>query len=125
MNTTIITFLIYSLVIFAITYMAARRTHSHADYILGDRSMNAPITAMGVAASDMSAWLMLSVPGLAYAFGLSQIWLPLSLLIGSYLNWLFVAPRLRVFTEVAKNSLTIPAYLENRFAESAAIRFFR
>lgn len=124
MNATIITFIIYSVIILAITYAAVRRTHSHEDYILGARSMNAPITAMGVAASDMSAWLMLSVPGLVYVFGLNQIWLPISLLVGSYLNWLLVAPRLRVFTEVAKNSLTIPAYLENRFAEHVpALRY--
>jgi sodium/proline symporter len=74
---------------------------------------------MGVAASDTSSWVMLSLPALIYTTGLSSIWLPFSLLVGSYLNWLFVAPRLRVYTEVANNSLTLPAYFENRFAESA------
>lgn len=119
MLTNLITFCLYALLIITITVCAYRRTRTHDDYILGGRSLNAGITAMGVAASDMSSWLMLSLPGLIYLFGLSRIWLPVSLLIGSYLNWLFVAPRLRVYTEVANNSLTLPAYFENRFAEPA------
>lgn len=119
LSTNFIVFCLYALLIIAITASAYRRTRTHDDYILGGRSLNAGITAMGVAASDMSSWLMLSLPALIYTFGLSRIWLPLSLLIGSYLNWLFVAPRLRVYTEVANNSLTLPAYFENRFAEPA------
>ena len=74
---------------------------------------------MGVAASDTSSWLMLSLPALAYVTGLSAGWVPISLLLGGYLNWVLVAPRLRIFTEVANNSLTLPAYFENRFAEPA------
>lgn len=74
---------------------------------------------MGVAASDMSAWLMQSLPAAIYLVGLGKAWLPVSLLVGSYLNWLIVAPRLRMYTEVASNSLTLPAYLENRFAMKA------
>jgi sodium/proline symporter len=118
---TLITFAIYCVVILAIAGAAYYHTKNHADYILGSRQFNPLITAMGVAASDMSAWLMLSVPGIVYAFGLNQIWLPVSLIIGSYLNWYFVAPRLRVYTEVAKDSLTIPSYLKNRFGEGANI----
>lgn len=116
MNVLITTFSVYSLCILCITLLAYRRTHTHADYILGSRSFNATITAMGVAASDMSAWLMQSLPAIVYVTGLGEAWLPISLLVGSYLNWLFVAPRLRMYTEVASNSLTLPAYLENRFA---------
>jgi sodium/proline symporter len=117
--TNLITFSLYGLLILIITLFAYRRTRTHDDYILGGRSLSAGITAMGVAASDMSSWLMLSLPALVYVTGLSAIWLPLSLLIGSYFNWLLVAPRLRVYTEVANNSLTLPAYFENRFAEPA------
>lgn len=116
---TIVTFVLYALLIIGITVVAYRRTNSHSDYILGGRSLNAGITAMGVAASDMSSWLMLSLPGVIYLVGLSEIWLPVSLLIGSYMNWLIVAPRLRVYTEVANDSLTLPAYFENRFATEA------
>ncbi len=116
MSVLITTFSIYSLIILTITLSAYRRTRTHADYILGNRSFNALITAMGVAASDMSAWLMQSVPAMIYVAGIGQAWLPISILIGGYLNWLIVAPRLRLYTELAGNSLTLPAYLENRFA---------
>ncbi len=118
---TMITFAIYCLAILLIAGVAYYHTKNHADYILGSRRFNPLITAMGVAASDMSAWLMLSVPGIVYAMGLNQVWLPISLLVGSYLNWYFVAPRLRVYTEVAKDSLTIPSYFKNRFGEGADI----
>lgn len=120
MNVTVVVFLIYTCILATISCIAYKRTHTHADYILGGRSLNSPITAMGVAASDMSSWLMLGLPGVVYLFGLNQIWLPISLFIGGYLNWVYTAPRLRVYTEVAGNSLTLPAYLENRFGQGAA-----
>lgn len=119
MSINLIIFGIYALAIITITLVAYRATRTHSDYILGGRTLNAEVTAMGVAASDTSSWVMLSLPALIYTTGLSSIWLPFSLLVGSYLNWLFVAPRLRVYTEVANNSLTLPAYFENRFAEPA------
>lgn len=120
---TIITFAVYAFFIMCVTYAAYQRTDSHADYILADRSLNSYITAMGVAASDMSSWLMLSLPGIVYAFGLNQIWLPVSLFIGSYFNWKFVAPRLRIYTEKV-SALTLPAFFENRFCEKApALRY--
>lgn len=119
MSINIIIFSLYAFLILVVTAFAYHRTHSHADYILAGRSLNAGITAMGVAASDTSSWLMLSLPALAYTTGLSSLWVPISLLLGGYLNWLLVAPRLRVYTEVASNSLTLPAYFENRFAEPA------
>lgn len=120
MDATIVVFLIYSSVLAIISFLAYKRTKTHADYILGGRSLNSPITAMGVAASDMSSWLMLGLPGVVYLLGLNQMWLPVSLFIGGYLNWVYTAPRLRVYTEVAGNSLTLPAYLENRFGQGAA-----
>lgn len=120
MDATVAVFLIYSCVLAIISYLAYKRTKTHADYILGGRSLNSPITAMGVAASDMSSWLMLGLPGVVYFLGLNQVWLPLSLFIGGYLNWVYTAPRLRVYTEVAGNSLTLPAYLQNRFGQGAA-----
>jgi sodium/proline symporter len=119
MDATIVVFAIYSIVLAVISFLAYKRTKTHADYILGGRSLNSSITAMGVAASDMSSWLMLGLPGVVYLFGLNQIWLPISLFIGGYLNWHYTAPRLRVYTEVAGNSLTIPAYLQNRFGQGA------
>lgn len=120
MDATVAVFIIYSGMLAFISFLAYKRTNTHADYILGGRSLNSSVTAMGVAASDMSSWLMLGLPGVVYLFGLNQIWLPISLFIGGYLNWVFTAPRLRVYTEVAGNSLTLPAYLENRFGQGAA-----
>jgi sodium/proline symporter len=119
LTTNLIVFGLYALIIGLVTVVAYFRTHSHADYILGGRSLNAGITAMGVAASDTSSWLMLSLPALAYVTGLASLWVPMALLLGGYLNWVLVAPRLRVYTEVANNSLTLPAYFENRFSEPA------
>jgi sodium/proline symporter len=119
LSTNLIVFGLYALLIGLVTLAAYLRTHSHADYILGGRSLNAGITAMGVAASDTSSWLMLSLPALAYLTGLASLWVPMALLLGGYLNWVLVAPRLRVYTEVANNSLTLPAYFENRFSEPA------
>jgi len=113
--TIIITFILYSLIILSIAVFAYRRTEHHADYILGSRRFGPTVTAMGVAASDMSAWLMLSVPSLFYLYGLNQMWIPISLLIGSFLNWHMVGPRLRIYTKVAKDSLTLPSYFQNRF----------
>jgi len=114
-----ISFIIYCLIIFAITAVGFYRTKTHADYVLGGRHLGGVVTAMGVGASDMSSWLMLGLPGAIYAAGLSEIWLPVGLLIGAYLNWLFVAKRLRIYTDIANDSLTIPAYFENRFIDSS------
>lgn len=110
-----ITFLLYFCIIFSIGYYAYRATKSHADYVLGGRKLNAIITALGVGASDMSGWLMIGLPGAIYLYGFDHIWMPIGLLLGAYLNWKFVANRLRLFTIEAENSLTIPSYLEHRF----------
>jgi len=67
----------------------------------------------------MSGWLLLGLPGALYADGLNQIWIALGLILGAYLNWLFIANRLRVYTEIANNSLTIPEFLHNRFQDDS------
>jgi len=119
----IITFAIYFAAIFTISFIASKRTNNLADFILGGRSLSGSITALGAGASDMSSWLLLALPGAVYSFGISEIWLPLGLSIGAFLNWQFVAKRLRVYTEKANDSLTIPAYLDNRFQDNQ--RFLR
>lgn len=110
-----ITFLLYFCIIFGIGYYAYKATKTHSDYVLGGRKLNAIITALGVGASDMSGWLMIGLPGAIYFYGFDHIWMPVGLLIGAYINWRFVANRLRVFTIEADNSLTIPSYFEHRF----------
>ncbi len=111
----IITFLLYFMVILTISSFASRRTKNLSDFILGGRSLSGAIAALGAGASDMSGWLLLGLPGAVYAFGIDQIWIPLGLSIGAFLNWQLVAKRLRIYTEKANDSLTIPAYFENRF----------
>ncbi|MFA6037886.1 MAG: sodium/proline symporter [Legionellales bacterium] len=97
---------------------AYQKTQSYQDYIIGGRRFGGLVTAMGVAATDMSAWLMLGVPAIFYLYGLNQIWLPIGLLIGSFINWQWVAPRLRIYTQAAKNSLTLPSFFQHRFLDT-------
>lgn len=118
---TIVTFIIYFAGIIVVGIIASRVTKNLSDFVLGGRSLNGAIAAMGVGASDMSGWLLLGLPGAIYAAGIKEIWLPVGLSIGAFLNWQFVAKRLRVYTEVAKDSLTIPAYLDNRFHDDSKL----
>ena len=85
------------------------------DYFLGGRQMNSWVTALSAQASDMSAWLLMGLPGSILAFGVGKVWIAVGLLIGTYLNWKFTAPRLRSFSKAAGDSITIPEYLSNRF----------
>lgn len=112
-----IVFISYFIVILAVVAYGFKVTKSNSDYILGGRKLSGMVAAMGVGASDMSGWLMLGLPGAVYLLGLDQIWMPIGLVIGAYFNWLLVAKRLRIYTEMANDSLTIPAYFQNRFAE--------
>ncbi len=115
MQQLIITFVVYILVIVGFVIYSNIRTKNLSDYILGGRNLTGSVTALGAGASDMSSWLILALPGAVMLNGLNQIWLPIGLSLGQFLNWQFVAKRLRVYTEVANDSLTIPAYFENRF----------
>jgi sodium/proline symporter len=117
----VLMFLFYILVVFVIGYLANRVTTNLSDYILGGRHLPAPLVALGAGASDMSSWLLLALPGAVLINGINQIWLPIGLSVGAYLNWQFVARRLRVYTEIANNSLTIPAYFDNRFQDTTRI----
>lgn len=86
------------------------------DYFLGGRKMGPWVTAMSAQASDMSAWLLMGLPGAIMAFGLGQAWIGVGLIIGTTLNWVLVAKRLRKFSKAAGDSITLPQYLQNRFA---------
>lgn len=103
-------------------YYAKRANESTHNYLIGGRSLGPWITAMGAEASDMSGWLLMGLPGVAYFFGLSDaIWTAIGLLIGTYLNWLFVAKRLRRYSMVASDAITIPDFFSNRFRENKKI----
>lgn len=112
------TFILYIAIVLVIGWIAYRRTSDLADYILGGRRLGSWVTALSAGASDMSGWLLLGLPGYAYANGFEAGWITLGLLVGTYLNWRIMARRLRCYTEVAANSLTIPDFLEQRFRDS-------
>ncbi|MDX1609980.1 MAG: sodium/proline symporter PutP [Halofilum sp. (in: g-proteobacteria)] len=118
---TIITFVIYLIAMLGIGVVAYRATKDLSDYVLGGRSLGPGVGALSAGASDMSGWLLLGLPGAVYAAGMNQIWIAVGLTVGAYLNWQFVAKRLRVYTEVANDSITVPDYLENRFADRSKV----
>jgi sodium/proline symporter len=97
-------------------FFVKSRSKSDKDYFLGGRSMGPWVTAMSAQASDMSAWLLMGLPGSILAFGLGQAWIGIGLAIGTALNWILVARRLRRFSQAAGDSITVPQYLSNRFA---------
>ncbi len=85
------------------------------DYFLGGRSMGPWVTAMSAQASDMSAWLLMGLPGSILAFGFGQIWIGIGLALGTAANWILCAKRLRKFSKIAGDAITLPQYLRNRF----------
>lgn len=103
-------------------YYAKRANESSENYFIGGRTLGPWITALSAEASDMSGWLLMGLPGVAYFFGLSDaFWTAIGLSIGTYLNWLFVAKRLRHYSKVAGDSITVPDYLSNRFKENKKV----
>ncbi|GGZ04736.1 sodium/proline symporter PutP [Shewanella fodinae] len=116
-----VTFIGYLAAMLAIGYWAYRATDSLDDYILGGRKMGPAVTALSVGASDMSGWLLLGLPGAVYLGGMGEAWIGIGLLFGAWLNWLFVAKRLRVYTQMADNALTLPDFFEKRFADKSGL----
>ena len=113
----IIAFVLYLLLMMMIGIYYYRRTHSMADYILGNRRLGPWVTSMSAEASDMSGWMLMGLPGAAYVSGLNAGWIAVGLALGTYANWKFVAKRLRKYTELANNSLTLPDFLRNRYMD--------
>ncbi|GGW57424.1 hypothetical protein GCM10010503_38460 [Streptomyces lucensis JCM 4490] len=111
------TFLVYVAVMIGTGVWAYRRTRTFADFALGGRRLPAFVAALSAGASDMSGWLFLAFPGAVYAAGVGAGWIAVGLVLGTYLNWLFVAPRLRTYTERAGNAVSLSAYLEERFED--------
>ncbi len=118
---TLITFIVYLVGMLVIGLIAYSRTKNLSDYVLGGRDLSGSVAALSAGASDMSGWLLLGLPGAMYVSGMNQAWIAVGLSVGAYLNWQFVAKRLRVYTEVANDSITVPDYLENRFHDRSKI----
>ena len=91
------------------------------DYFLGGRQMGAWVSALSAGASDMSAWVLMGLPASIYAAGMGQTWIAIGLMLGYAASWIFEAPRLRRFSIAAKDSITIPQYLTNRFLSGSKV----
>jgi SSS family solute:Na+ symporter len=119
---TLISIMLYFILMLGIGVFAMRRsTGSAAGYLLGGRQLGPAVTALSAGASDMSAWILMGLPGAMVATGFSSAWIVVGLLIGAYWNYRLVAPRLRVFTEHANDALTLPDYFETRFRDQSHI----
>ena len=115
--------LIYFIVVLTIGFIYAKRSNSSAsEYFIGGRKVGPWFTALSAEASDMSGYLLMGMPGLAYFCGASDVgWTAIGLAIGTYLNWLFVAKRLRKYSVVANDSITLPGFYSNRFHDEKNI----
>jgi sodium/proline symporter len=118
MITSIVIFALYMIILIFIGIFFFKKTPSLPDYFLGGRRLGAPVAAFSTHAGDMSGWLMLSFTGAIYASGMGQIWIAAGLALGTCLNWIFVAKRLRRYSVMAGSSITIPEFFENRFGDS-------
>lgn len=112
---------LYFLAMLGIGYYAYFQTTSLDDYMLAGRKLSPGVAALSAGASDMSGWLLMGLPGAIYVSGLVEAWIAIGLTIGAYLNWRFVAPRLRSYTEVSNNSITLPSFLESRFRDNTRL----
>lgn len=121
---TVISLAIYMVAMLAIGYWSYRKTSTLSDYMLGGRGLGPWVTALSAGASDMSSWMVMGLPGALYATGISSAWLAIGLTIGAYVNYRVLAPRLRTYTEIANDSITIPDFLENRFQDEANVLRF-
>ncbi|MDQ0351381.1 sodium/proline symporter [Alkalibacillus filiformis] len=118
---TLVTFFIYILGMLVLGIIGYRLTNNLSDYFLGGRKLGPGVAALSAGASDMSSWLILGLPGAIYLAGFGEAWIAVGLTIGAYLNWQFVARRLRVYTEVSNNAITLPDFLENRFRDNSRL----
>lgn len=119
--TKIIVLALYLVGMVIIGYVYYKKTSDFADYVLGGRKLGSWTAALSAQASDMSGWLLIGLPGAAYVAGIEAAWIAIGLGIGTYINWKVVALRLRSYTEVAGDSLTLSDYFENRFRDNTNI----
>ena len=113
---TVVAFLIYVLIVLAIGFYAYIKTKDATDYFLGGRGLSPAVSAISAGASDMSGWVLLGLPGFAYLAGMEAAWISLGLVIGVAVNWMVTAKRLRIYSELLGDAVTLPTYLARRFA---------
>lgn len=113
-------FVVYLVIVTGVGIYFYRKNVSLDEYVLGGKSMGKWVTAISAQASDMSGWLLMGLPGAIYLFGLDESWIAIGLAIGTWLNWKFIAPRLRTYTGKT-NSLTLPHFFEKRFGDPTGL----
>ena len=119
---TVIMFSVYLFAMLFIGFLGYRSTNNLDDYILGGRSLGSFVTALSAGASDMSGWLLMGLPGVAYFTGAADpMWTAIGLALGTYLNWKLVARRLRRYSVVAGDAITIPDFFSKRFHDDRNI----
>lgn len=117
-----ITIALYLIMMVSVGLYCSRKTEDVGDFYLGGRKLGPLVTAMSAEASDMSSWLLMGLPGVAYLSGLADAtWTAIGLVIGTYLNWLIVAKRIRVYSQVADNSITLPDFFSRRYRDKQNI----
>ena len=118
----LITIIGYMLMMVVIGVIYSRKNKDVSDFYLGGRKLGPLVSAMSAEASDMSSYLLMGLPGLAYLSGTAEVgWTAIGLAVGTYLNWLFVAKRLRVYSQECRNSITIPDFFSNRYRDDKKI----
>ncbi|MFG6348105.1 MAG: sodium/proline symporter PutP [Lachnospiraceae bacterium] len=117
----LIAVVLYLVILIGIGVWSMKKTSSTEDYFLGGRGLGGWVAALSAQASDMSGWLLMGLPGSVYALGTGQAWIAIGLFIGTVCNWLFISKRLRRYTIVANNSMTLPEFFENRFHDRKKI----
>ncbi len=123
MTSQLAAFILYFVVVLGIGlfFFFKSKGTGEKDYFLGGRSMGPWVTALSAQASDMSGWLLMGFPGSILAFGMGQVWIGIGLALGTAANWIFVARRLRKFSQAANDSITVPQYLSNRFLTKSPV----
>lgn len=117
---TIVSLALYFIVMLGIgLYAFKKSTDDVSGFMLGGRSLSPSVAALSAGASDMSGWMLMGLPGAMYISGMSSVWIAIGLVIGAFLNYLIVAPRLRTYTEIANDSVTLPDFFENRFNDKS------
>lgn len=114
-------FAAYMIMMIIIGVIYSKSTKNNEDYFLGGRNLGGWTAALSAQASDMSGWLLMGLPGSVYLAGTGEVWIAIGLLVGTILNWYIVSARLRKYTIVAGNSLTIPSFFQNRYRDTKGV----
>lgn len=118
--TILVTIVCYLCFMLIVGLMCSKQNNTSGDFYIGGRKLGPLVTAMSAEASDMSSWLLMGLPGVAYLSGVADAgWTAIGLAVGTYLNWLFVAKRLRKYSAIANNSITLPEFFSNRFHDKS------